>query len=135
MFASLSCSQSRPFFLMIRRPPRSTLFPSPPLFRSGLSSAPCRAGGRQRRGSREQPADPHGAAMTHRALAVEWKRIECLCDIALAARQGKELSPDHAKRLEGLQAQVMAVRAQGTWNALGGSGLSHLALDILACVA
>src|SRR4030042_948999 len=23
------------FFLMIRRPPRSTLFPSPPLFRSG----------------------------------------------------------------------------------------------------
>src|SRR3712207_6877201 len=32
------------FFLMIRRPPRSTLFPYPTLFRSRRSAAPLRAG-------------------------------------------------------------------------------------------
>jgi hypothetical protein len=73
--------------------------------------------------------------MTHPALSAEWKRIECLCDIAHEARQGKEPSPDQLKKLEELQAQVMAARGQGAWNALGAAGLSRLALDILACAA
>jgi hypothetical protein len=69
------------------------------------------------------------------ALAPEWKRIECLCEIAQGARQGNELSPEQSKRLEELQTQVTAARAEGGWNVVGGSGLTHLALDILACVA
>ena len=73
--------------------------------------------------------------MTHPALAAEWKRIECLCDIVQESRQGKEPSPELMKKLEELQAQVMTARAQGSWNALGAVGLSHLALDIIACAA
>src|SRR5256885_7387186 len=38
------------FFLMIRRPPRSTLFPYTTLFRSAATGAPKRAGARGRRG-------------------------------------------------------------------------------------
>lgn len=73
--------------------------------------------------------------MTHPTLAAEWKRIECLCDIAQDARQGKDPTPDKVNKLEQLQAQVMAAREQGVWSEFGGSGLSHLALDILACAA
>jgi hypothetical protein len=86
-------------------------------------------------GTAQQSADPHGPAMTHPALAAEWKRIECLCDIVQESRQGKEPSPDLVKKLKELQAQVMAARAQGSWDALGTAGLSHLALDIIACAA
>ena len=32
--------------------------------------------------------------MTLRALAAEWKRIECLCEIAHDSRQGRGPSPD-----------------------------------------
>src|SRR2546422_640658 len=46
-------------FLMIRRPPRSTLFPYPPLFRSLRRLAPRPA---LRRGRRRPPDRPHGAA-------------------------------------------------------------------------
>src|SRR5438477_3436243 len=36
------------FFLMIRRPPRSTLFPYTTLFRSGRAHEPCREGAVER---------------------------------------------------------------------------------------
>src|SRR3712207_9325173 len=39
-------------FLMIRRPPRSTLFPYTTLFRSGGRQAACRTGGAARAGQR-----------------------------------------------------------------------------------
>src|SRR5258708_13261960 len=52
------------FFLMIRRPPRSTLFPYTTLFRSLLQPAPCAAGQRRRRAEvgvvREGCLDPRG---------------------------------------------------------------------------
>jgi hypothetical protein len=72
--------------------------------------------------------------MTHPALAAEWKRVECLCEITQESRQGKEPSSGQITKLEGLQEQVMAARARGAWHALGAAGLSHLALDVLACV-
>jgi hypothetical protein len=68
------------------------------------------------------------------ALAAEWLRIECLCEIAQASHQHKSAPADLVKRLEDLQRQVIDARMQGAWNAFGASGLSHLALDLLACV-
>src|SRR3712207_9067817 len=52
------------FFLMIRRPPRSTLFPYTTLFRSPLVSRVGLdvRGGQQKRQARHQPEDP-----SHRA--------------------------------------------------------------------
>src|SRR2546422_11448858 len=44
------------FFLMIRRPPRSTLFPYTTLFRSTSPRLPRRRCRRRRRGSRRSPA-------------------------------------------------------------------------------
>ncbi len=73
--------------------------------------------------------------MNHAALAAEWKRIECLCDIAQDSRQGREPSAERLERLKALQAEVTAARAEGAWNALGGAGLNPLALDVIACVA
>src|SRR6266705_866967 len=73
--------------------------------------------------------------MIRPVLAAEWKRIECLCEIAQDSRHGKDPAPDKVNKLEQLQAQVMAARAQGAWNEFGGAGLSRLALDILACAA
>src|SRR5256885_15407521 len=61
------------FFLMIRRPPRSTLFPSPTLFRSREPREPGRE--RQRPGDSGEPAGPlvravrHGTDGGHRAGA------------------------------------------------------------------
>src|SRR5687768_18329626 len=48
------------FFLMIRRPPRSTLFPYTTLFRSSRSGRPRAGGGRgcRARGRRSRPASP-----------------------------------------------------------------------------
>src|SRR3712207_8765487 len=50
------------FFLMIRRPPRSTLFPYTTLFRStqgrGMPRAEARPGGAPRRGRTPDPAFP-----------------------------------------------------------------------------
>src|SRR5256886_7361702 len=45
------------FFLMIRRPPRSTLFPYTTLFRSVLRAGTHGAAGHLRAGVRQQPAD------------------------------------------------------------------------------
>ncbi len=72
--------------------------------------------------------------MSMASLAAEWLRIECLCEIAQDLRQRKEPSPELLRNLENLQAQVVALRAEGLWNEFGASGLSHLALDVLACV-
>jgi ATPase family protein associated with various cellular activities (AAA)/winged helix domain-containing protein len=73
--------------------------------------------------------------MTFPALAAEWKRIECLCEIAQASRQGKETPPELMNKLEELQTQVLSARAEGAWHPLRAAGLSHLALDVLACAA
>src|SRR3989449_2269751 len=50
------------FFLMIRRPPRSTLFPYTTLFRS-LPRRVCSAPERGLRGARAAPAVPDGRAL------------------------------------------------------------------------
>src|SRR5206468_8338711 len=58
----VSCFFSLFFFLMIRRPPRSTLFPYTTLFRS-------RAGGDSRRGRAERPGRHPASARAARAGA------------------------------------------------------------------
>src|SRR5215813_8961264 len=60
--SSVSCSSSLFFFLMIRRPPRSTLFPYTTLFRSGRDRhRRHRRGNRQRGVPRDRPAHPRPA--------------------------------------------------------------------------
>src|SRR2546430_13117605 len=49
------------FFLMIRRPPRSTLFPYTTLFRSGWPGATSRCAARSRR-RRPRPGSPRSAS-------------------------------------------------------------------------
>src|SRR5574340_503135 len=58
------------FFLMIRRPPRSTLFPYTTLFRS-LGSEPLAREGLSRRGA----PDPCGPGQSDRALPRGWTRV------------------------------------------------------------
>src|SRR5256885_12338896 len=50
------------FFLMIRRPPRSTLFPYTTLFRSGILHCASRCAQPRRRGALHGPAAPHDVA-------------------------------------------------------------------------
>src|SRR3712207_8430756 len=64
------------FFLMIRRPPRSTLFPYTTLFRSlhaplrgAERGSPRRVRGRCRRGAAVQPAFVREASLLHRGHA------------------------------------------------------------------
>src|SRR3712207_7064148 len=55
------------FFLMIRRPPRSTLFPYTTLFRSGRRGAPRRSRGPDgRRARRRQPGHDAGGRPARR---------------------------------------------------------------------
>src|SRR5256885_16786181 len=56
------------FFLMIRRPPRSTLFPYTTLFRSRAPARYAVQGGRQR-AIRDRRENPRHARRLHRALA------------------------------------------------------------------
>src|SRR5258708_11089198 len=56
------------FFLMIRRPPRSTLFPYTTLFRSHLQAAP-KGNGRARRGPSRRAEIPLDGGAAHRGAA------------------------------------------------------------------
>src|SRR5256886_14768096 len=73
------------FFLMIRRPPRSTLFPYTTLFRSRVSSgasspafstfAAARSEGTRERGDRElAPQDPENGATHHELEGADAQR-------------------------------------------------------------
>src|SRR5438445_1159490 len=55
------------FFLMIRRPPRSTLFPYTTLFRSGGRARAGRAGVAAGRAARSRGHPPHGARLATRS--------------------------------------------------------------------
>src|SRR5256886_15486799 len=79
------------FFLMIRRPPRSTLFPYTTLFRSVLRALARRLAGRDDRAARSPlvhrlPVPPRAEVSTHPA-APPVRRVRGRCAPA-AARQG-----------------------------------------------
>src|SRR5436305_8140138 len=68
------------FFLIIRRPPRSTLFPYTTLFRSPLPDVPCRAGPRTGRRTRQPRSEEHTSELQSRPhivcrLLLEKKKI------------------------------------------------------------
>src|SRR3712207_9375547 len=72
---TLSCTQSIRiffFFLMIRRPPRSTLFPYTTLFRS--NKAHCRAERPCSLGRPQHPAVPHAPSPSNRRALHERQR-------------------------------------------------------------
>src|SRR3712207_7018388 len=81
------------FFLMIRRPPRSTLFPSTTLFRSGgdkVAAVLSFKGVRHVRHSRSDPADPQGL------------RPEALARPCRPQRRGRR-SEEHTSELQSRQ--------------------------------
>src|SRR3712207_7439682 len=76
------------FFLMIRRPPRSTLFPYTTLFRS-----------LRRRGAGARPREPHGAAGSDaRARGRDGRRQVDACEARgpLLDRKSTRLNSSHA---------------------------------------
>src|SRR5690349_23339546 len=60
----MSARSMKFFFLMIRRPPRSTLFPYTTLFRSGPVTSPAEAAPRKAAAGAQEPA--HRARRVHR---------------------------------------------------------------------
>src|SRR3712207_7613181 len=76
------------FFLMIRRPPRSTLFPYTTLFRSGA-----RVGGGT---IRWHPAAAPSARADSISAATQRLRIEDMIDILLQDRKSTRLNSSHA---------------------------------------
>src|SRR6266511_5072181 len=69
------------FFLMIRRPPRSTLFPYTTLFRSGSPGSPTSAG-RSRTG-------PGGAARSEEHTSELQSREKLVCRLLLEKKKKK----------------------------------------------
>src|SRR3712207_7546731 len=82
------------FFLMIRRPPRSTLFPYTTLFRSfGEEDLPARRALQGRaQAARADPAAAEGPAQPDRALHRPGARVEWL----RADRKSTRLNSSHA---------------------------------------
>src|SRR3712207_8869443 len=74
------------FFLMIRRPPRSTLFPYTTLFRSGRGTSGAR-------GTRHRDADPGGGARRPRAPRADRG----------GARAHRQRSEEHTSELQSRQ--------------------------------
>src|SRR5690349_23729724 len=86
------------FFLMIRRPPRSTLFPYTTLFRSSATSRPCRARGRR-------SSLPESEAKRSRSRAPPSPpRIRCPpprpCPLRRACRFPRPRSEEHTSELQ-----------------------------------
>src|SRR6266571_520304 len=65
------------FFLMIRRPPRSTLFPYTTLFRSRARGAPLRAGGARRRRHRSGARDRKSTRLNSSHMSISYA-VFCL---------------------------------------------------------
>src|SRR2546422_8234695 len=83
------------FFLMIRRPPRSTLFPYTTLFRSRLPGGP-----RSCRGTRGQRR--HGAALPARSeehTSELQSRLHLVCRLLLEKKKKKNTT-DHQDRIQ-----------------------------------
>ncbi len=67
-------------------------------------------------------------------LAAEWERIDLLGACLGAYRRGAELPDEVGARLEQVQSDVNALRAQDPWNSLQRNyGLDTLDQDIIAC--
>src|SRR6266849_7511066 len=81
------------FFLMIRRPPRSTLFPYTTLFRSSGADQPARPGPRR---SASAPA-PEDRKSTRLNSSHEWKSYAVFC-LKKKKDKGKLKSVIHIKR-------------------------------------
>jgi len=70
----------------------------------------------------------------HDHLTTEWKRLDVLGRLALAARQGQEQGPALLAELRGLQDEVAALRANGSALArLTRQPLSSLECDLVVC--
>src|SRR6266536_4200398 len=74
------------FFLMIRRPPRSTLFPYTTLFRPGRSGWPVRPGGRSGAKADDPRSEEHTSELQSRVdlvcrLLLEKKKRTLICII------------------------------------------------------
>src|SRR5438309_9340653 len=103
------------FFLMLRRPPRSTLFPYTTLFRSSPPPA-CRPSGGNRPGRGPGPGDaprsPSGPAPAHRSeehTSELQSQFHLVCRLLL---EKKKTNPPHSQLL----ARSATVRSLGISN-------------------
>src|SRR6266540_5918895 len=77
------------FFLMIRRPPRSTLFPYTTLFRSPLRRG-ARSATRPRRGARRPADDPLGARRSEEHTSELQSHHDLVCRLLLEKKKKKK---------------------------------------------
>src|SRR3712207_7972859 len=91
------------FFLMIRRPPRSTLFPYTTLFRSAVVDVRGPHVERRRRGLEPEPGDDHREAREHQPVVLEPRRLDRAGDRA-------ELEDRKSTRLNSSQRQYLVCR-------------------------
>src|SRR6266849_10406218 len=80
------------FFLMIRRPPRSTLFPYTTLFRSPIRSQPS-PGGRT-----EPPAKANRRSEEHTSELQS--RVDLVCRLLLEKKKAKLIHDYHLKKIQ-----------------------------------
>src|SRR3989449_3719998 len=134
------------FFLMIRRPPRSTLFPYTTLFRSALVHHPAHALGIDVRdheacpfrGEQLREMIAHAAAPLQRdrlprqrigARAVPGARLDAAVHPVGRDRGGVARLPDEARHVIGLGLHVLHVRRRGA-HVLGRDVASFERLDV-----
>src|SRR6266480_5083515 len=79
------------FFLMIRRPPRSTLFPYTTLFRSRPRS-------RTPRRDRAPPGDPVGAARSEEHTSELQSHVNLVCRLLLEKKNKQKIHSCHIKK-------------------------------------
>src|SRR6266496_4911186 len=78
------------FFLMIRRPPRSTLFPYTTLFRSRRSCRRCRGPARRRARSRSTRSEEHTSELQ--------SRRDLVCRLLLEKKKQDKCKRPHEKK-------------------------------------
>src|SRR6266511_3609544 len=122
------------FFLMIRRPPRSTLFPYTTLFRSFTKALECRFGGSAGLDCHALLAAEHCQAPQVHAFARTvigcsrncHARVEAFSrDIGLAAEQRQQAENIEGERLLATDAQPPPVFSGGFSRELRGSAVAH----------
>src|SRR6266511_6466543 len=128
------------FFLMIRRPPRSTLFPYTTLFRSrsppaSRSPPSTRRGGHARRTRPGRPRESRRAARRHSsAVAAQPSRRMLVTGHKLVKRLGHTVQialPEPRMERQGQRALERAIRAaEGTKAAVGAQAVHCVGADL-----
>src|SRR3982751_2777392 len=95
---------------MIRRPPRSTLFPYTTLFRSSRHHRRGRGQGPRRRGADQRPRRRHGRSEEHTSELQS--RLHIVCRLLLEKKESKQQLATAEKELAELQTKNAQLTAR-----------------------